>query len=111
MFSDFENSVQSPKRLSPLNIIYELLGRMFVVATVFKLGLCDSDMWLNWFLSMTVSKHVCVCVCVCACFSSINLSCDSSCDKQLSLNVLIHEHLQTNIYTHRHHISFFLCCG
>ncbi len=65
---EFWESSSTVKEVFPPECIYELPGRMFVMATVFKLGLCNFDMWLNWFLNLTgrtvlAQDSVCVCVC------------------------------------------------
>lgn len=57
-------------------------GSVFVIVTVFKLGLSNSDMWLNLFLNLTGTnvlggENVCVCTCDCF-FSLLNLSGDGS---------------------------------
>lgn len=50
---DLSVSSSTVKEVFPPECIYELPGSMFVIATVFKLGLCNSDMWLNRFLNLT----------------------------------------------------------
>lgn len=81
--------------------IYELRGSMFVIATVFKLGLCNSDMWLNLFLNLTgttVLGGESVCVHVTAFFPLLN----SGFDEQLLVNIGICKCLYNNTYAQTH---------